>query len=52
VTPAELRIRRVAAFRKIAIEELSAAKMLSGEHRPQNVNPASIQVIGALQRAL
>jgi HEPN domain-containing protein len=36
VTPSELRIRRVAAFRKIAMEELSAAKMLSGEHRPQS----------------
>ena len=35
MTPHELRLRRVEGFRKIATEELSAAKLLSGEHRPQ-----------------
>ena len=35
MTPHELRLRRVEGFRKIASEELSAAKLLSGEHRPQ-----------------
>ena len=36
MTPAELRSRRVLAFIKIAAEELGAAKMLSGQHRPQS----------------
>jgi HEPN domain-containing protein len=35
MTPHELRIRRVEGFRRIASDELSAAKLLSGEHRPQ-----------------
>lgn len=35
MTPHELRLRRVEGFRRIATEELSAAKLLSGEHRPQ-----------------
>ena len=35
MTPHELRLRRVEGFRRIALEELSAANLLSGEHRPQ-----------------
>jgi HEPN domain-containing protein len=35
MTPHELRLRRVEGFWKIAAEELRAAKLLSGEHRPQ-----------------
>ena len=36
MTPQELKIRRVESFCVLAAKELSAAKMLSGEHREQS----------------
>ena len=36
MTPQDLKLRRVESFMALAVKELSAAKMLSGEHREQS----------------